>query len=612
VLLDVLPHKMETELEAARVLSQYAPHRSMLPVAVCSPERGKMNTSEALKPSTPPAQSPSQLHKGTGKPSLARKSPAKGVAKGVPKLKVTTRDFCQVRPDGTLVFNFHPAQTRMMQSDKRFIVFVAGTRAGKTASGAVWFYEEIRRCGPGDYLVVAPTFPLLHRGALKELNRLLVHHWKVGRVRSNPLRIEIENEGAARMFRGTPWFEEGQTVPTTIYLVHATDPNALEAVTAKAAWCDEAGQEDFKLESWEALNRRLSIDLGRCLITTTPYNLGWLKKQLVDPWERTGGEKAPKAHPHIEVIKAKSIDNPAFPIEEYYRQRDTMLYWRWDMMYNANFTVPAGLIYDCLPEMLDRHRIPRFDIPSEWVRHLGVDFGGINTYALYAALVPNDFIHPSNPNIVIPAGATILYREYYPQAARRIAGHVAAIYEGEPFIDRAAGGAKSEGQWRTEFREHGLTIQEPLISELEVGIARFYSLWARGAIYGFDDLEVFWTQMLSYRYETDPETGNVTDERKIVNQNDYHACDAGRYLAPTLPMPDLAARGVMARGGGANNAFAYYDESSGQHRVAEVIPAAPEGFRVRSGRGLRGAKPMRGLPMPDSMKTRGLSPFGGW
>ncbi|NBW23611.1 MAG: terminase, partial [Caulobacteraceae bacterium] len=49
---------------------------------------------------------------------------------------------------------------------------MAGTQSGKTAFGPIWLLNEITRCGPGDYLVVTPTFQLLAKKALPEFLRL--------------------------------------------------------------------------------------------------------------------------------------------------------------------------------------------------------------------------------------------------------------------------------------------------------------------------------------------------------------------------------------------------------------------------------------------------------
>jgi hypothetical protein len=130
---------------------------------------------------------------------------------------------------------------------------------------------------------------------------------------------------------GEAWaFGAPQHAPTQIFFGHATDSESLESATAKAAWLDEAGQKKFRLGSWEAILRRLSIHEGRALITTTPYDLGWLKQLLWDPWQ-----DAKRNHPLIDVIRFDSIQNPAFPRRELERARDTLPGWKFDLFYRA-------------------------------------------------------------------------------------------------------------------------------------------------------------------------------------------------------------------------------------------------------------------------------------
>jgi hypothetical protein len=150
-----------------------------------------------------------------------------------------------------------------------------------------------------------------------------------------------------------------------IILRSAASGGGLEASTAKAAWLDECGQDEFPLTVWEAVQRRLSLAEGRVLGTTTPYNLGWLKTDIYDPWE--------EGDPDIDVISFPSTMNPAFPQREFDRVETRMQAWRFGMFYRGQFTKPAGLIYDCFTgDML----CEPFEIPDDWTRYVGVDFGG--------------------------------------------------------------------------------------------------------------------------------------------------------------------------------------------------------------------------------------------
>ena len=67
---------------------------------------------------------------------------------------------------GEVRLHMHKGQRRVWQSGRRILLMLAGTQSGKTSFGPHWLYREIQRCRQGDYLVVAPTFPLLDLKAI--------------------------------------------------------------------------------------------------------------------------------------------------------------------------------------------------------------------------------------------------------------------------------------------------------------------------------------------------------------------------------------------------------------------------------------------------------------
>ncbi len=84
---------------------------------------------------------------------------------------------------GKLRFNFHSGQLKAWESNRRFVCVLAGTQSGKTSFGSIWLWREIKRCGPGDFLVVTPTYPLLGLKALPEFLKLFQDDAEVGEVR---------------------------------------------------------------------------------------------------------------------------------------------------------------------------------------------------------------------------------------------------------------------------------------------------------------------------------------------------------------------------------------------------------------------------------------------
>ena len=440
-----------------------------------------------------------------------------------------------------LRFHLHRGQLCALTSQKRFVLILAGTQSGKTSFGPLWLWREIQRRGPGDYLVVAPTFPLLIKKALPEFLRLFKKQLRLGDYQTQEKIFTFSDAGCKIAFGQIP------EQPTQIFFGHAQDPDSLESATAKAAWLDEAGQRKFRLGSWEAILRRLSIHEGRALMTTTPYDLGWLKQTLWDKWNDAKGQ-----HPLIDVIRFDSTENPAFPKAEFERARDSMPAWRFDLFYRGIFTRPAGLIYTSFDPR--KHTMPRFTIPPEWNRYLGLDFGGVNTAGVYLA---------EERCGTVPTGRLIAYREYH-AGDRSAADHIHhllrgdALNEPEPGIPRCAGGSKSEGQWRKEFsrggmvggrRIAGLPIHGPAVTNIEVGINRVWREFRRDQLIIFDDLKGLLDELQSYSREVD-DAGEVTD--KVDGAENYHHLDALRYLVGYLnrdkPKPTMA-RSPVARYG---------------------------------------------------------------
>ena len=385
----------------------------------------------------------------------------------------------------------------------------------KTSFTPWWLRREIQQRGPGDYLAVSPSFPLLAAKFFPELKRILQTELGLFRFPRSP-----KPDAPAEL---TPRGEEllwgkRQDAPTYLRFGHADNPDSLESMTVKAAVCDEPGQKRFRLQSFQAIRRRLSIHQGRALLTTTPYDLGWLYQHFWLPWSEA--QKRGERHPEIDIINFRSIDNPVFPREEYESTKLTMPDWAHAMFYDGLFKRPAGLIYDCWD---DDNLIEPFKIPADWPRYLGVDFGGVNMAGLFLA-------EELAPDSRRPTGRFIAYREYH-AGNLTIEQHASDLLRGEPMIPGAIGGSPSEGQWRRDFGAAGLPLGEPLIGDVEVGIKRVYAAVKTKKLLAFRTLAGLLDEMASY--------GRVLNDRfepteKIDEKNKYHRLDALRYIGTGL------------------------------------------------------------------------------
>jgi len=275
------------------------------------------------------------------------------------------------------------------------------------------------------------------------------------------------------------------------------------------------GQDEFTVETWEAVLRRLSLSQGRVLGTTTPYNLGWLKTEVYDRW--LAGDT------NFAMIQFKSIVNPAFPYAEFERARETMPDWRFRMFYEGEFARPAGLIYDCFDQ--DLNTCLPFAIPGHWPRYAGLDFGGVNTALVWVAQ-DMDVSADQNQSVFY------VYRESL-EGGLTTREHVQRAQEaarGENLVG-CWGGAGSEDQARRDWQNEGWGVGEPFVQDVEGGIARVYGLLKPRRLRIFKTCKGLLDEIGSYRRKLDP-TGQPTED--IVDKRTYHRLDALRYFASGL------------------------------------------------------------------------------
>ncbi len=125
-------------------------------------------------------------------------------------------------------------------------------------------------------------------------------------------------------------------------------------------------------ETFDVVMRRLAFYKGSLLITTTPYSFNFLKTEIYDKWVAK--------HPDVFVYQAPSTINPFYPKEEFEKMKKSLPEWKFRMFYCGEFVRPEGLVYDDFDR--NKHTIQDFQIPKQWRRFVGVDFGYNNPTAI--------------------------------------------------------------------------------------------------------------------------------------------------------------------------------------------------------------------------------------
>ena len=420
-----------------------------------------------------------------------------------PHTQIMRPDLALWRVDdaGRLQINFHYGQGQAWRSEKRFILVSSGTQGGKTEFGPIWLHREITRRGPGDYLVVTTTAEMAKMKVLPALRSYLEYTLGIARYWPSERMFELRDPETGKFWANGP----SDKMWGRILLRTVASPEGLESATAKAAWLDEAGQNKWQAWHWWAILRRLSLHQGRVLITTTPYNLGWLKREVYDRWKA--------GHPDYDVINFPSIWNPAFPREEFEEARKRLPDWLFEMMYLGRFTRPAGLIYNDFDDsMIEDDYQPT---PDQRIV-CGVDFGAVHTAIVCFAEDDNGVWHAFREYL----GGGISTVEHVEREKREILSR----YRRVTYV----GGAPSEKQYRMDWRRHGIPVKQPPVSDVEVGILMVTELIRTGRFRVSRKCPGLLSELGSYQREVDPE-GNPTE--RILDKESFHLLDATRYFA---------------------------------------------------------------------------------
>ncbi len=274
----------------------------------------------------------------------------------------------------------------------RHQIMLAGSQGGKSHIGPLWMWREIERTLANategvEYLfgVIGPTLQMQRQATvgIARMVRFLEQRfgWTEEMIlNKQDLRVDLRPVG----------------LPVHIYSGSAERRNRLQGARLEAAWIDEGGMVRDKAIFYTTVQRLHGA--GRLLITTTPYLMGaeWLKGLI---------EEAEGGSPDMTVVRFSSIVNPYFSLEEERTQKNMLPWWYFNMMYNAQFEKPQGLVYP------DVQYIEPFAIPEHWIRLIGIDptHGGSDEFAAvwmaYDPLVPDtwyayrEFYLPCTPKV---------------------------------------------------------------------------------------------------------------------------------------------------------------------------------------------------------------------
>lgn len=386
-------------------------------------------------------------------------------------------------------FHPHPGQQLVLDSPRRFIATISGVQGGKTTVGAVWLLQEVYKdyeAGTmGDYLVVAPTNKILQQSTLVKLKEMLPSDWGVYKEQKQVYELK--------------W-------GSRIFVRSAEDPNYLEGMTLRRVWADEAGQ--MKSMVWTILQARVAIHQGRILMTSTPYAQNWYHRDIFKQAGWVNGELQPNKNADIEVVSWGSVVNPAFPAAEQARAKATMSEALYERRYCGKFTQLEGLVYPFSEDTI----VQPFDVPSEWKRFGGMDFGKSDPTAIL------DIAEDPTTHVYYIVG------EYY--KSNGLLKDMVEWISNRP-MSRVLADPQSAQLIEEIRRYHGLGQVQPADKQkIEVGIERITAMLKEGRLKVFAGCKNVIEEFEGYHYPA-PDPDKVRQDEPVDKDN--HAMDALRY-----------------------------------------------------------------------------------
>jgi hypothetical protein len=384
-----------------------------------------------------------------------------------------------------------PKQEAALFSNKKILACLTGIQYGKTTIGSVRQKIRMHRfTDPNDaFIICAPTYKIMQQSTLPAFLKIMEGYGEYSKA-----------DAVFRMHGGG-----------TCYMRTATEPDSIVGITnVRGIWVDEAGK--VSLYFWENVVARSAFRDCPIDLTSSPYTLNWLFKEIVRP-----KLKDPTALPHVDLVQAASWENPYMPQSTIDHAKSTMDARRFNALFGGKWERMAGLVYDCFDEL--ENQVDAFALP-EGTRYVGgIDWGFTEPFVFKVRAITPDGRH-FGVSEFYKSGLTIKDMIEVVKQRQRIFD-IGPVYCGP-----------DQPGYIEEMTRHGIRAQ-PANNDVRLGIDRHYELLKTRRLKYFRATHPYTLDELDTYHYPDPDDvkpdENVRDA-KPVQQND-HALDADRYIS---------------------------------------------------------------------------------
>lgn len=314
----------------------------------------------------------------------------------------------------------HKTQYQVAVDPHRFRIICAGRRWGKSVLSRMIVLQWALK-NPGIYWIVSPNY---------KQSKMI--HWR-------DLQKEVPRELIAKKNEVELSFT--LTNGSVIELKGAENPDALRGVKLRGLVIDEIASIRNWEWLWSEVLRPTLTDYGSpALFISTPKGFNHFYTLFCRGQE--GSTKSEDSD--FRSWRFTSYDNPYIPKVELDKAKDELSEDTFGQEYMADFRKATGLAHKNWDREI--HLIPSFDIPREWQRGRGFDYGSNDPTASVRLAIDSqdnwyvERCYKNRSALIKDHALTILSQDY-----------------GLGFIPTY--GDPTGAQWEKEFSEHGLHIQ---------------------------------------------------------------------------------------------------------------------------------------------------------